>query len=114
MKRIIAVRRGQPALGRGAIAFLRPANERILAYVRRHENVALLLVHNLAASAQSVELNLKEFAGSTPVELLGDSRFATVAERPYVLTLAPYGYYWLNLVPERSGIESYGIEQTAL
>jgi maltose alpha-D-glucosyltransferase/alpha-amylase len=114
MKRMIAVRRQQPAFGRGSIRFLRPANDKVLAYVRRHEDVTLLLVHNLSASAQSVELDLKAFAGSTPVELLGESRFAVVTERPYVLTVAPYGYYWLDLVPERPRTASYGIEQTAL
>jgi maltose alpha-D-glucosyltransferase / alpha-amylase len=114
MKRMIAVRKRYPAFGRGTMTFLRPANERVLVYLRRHEGVMLLLVHNLAGTAQSVELDLREFAGSTPVELLGESSFPVIAERAYVLTLAPYGYYWLNLVPERAGSELYGIEQTAL
>ncbi|HJS65941.1 MAG TPA: maltose alpha-D-glucosyltransferase [Nitrospiraceae bacterium] len=114
MKRMIAVRKRHPVFGRGAITFLRPANGKVLAYLRRYEGVALLLVHNLAGSAQSVELDLKEFSSSTPVELLGEARFPTVTERPYTLTLAPYGYYWLNLMPERTGAELYGIEQTAL
>jgi len=114
MKRMIAVRKRYPTFGRGSITFLRPANGKVLAYLRRHEGVTLLLVHNLAGSAQSVELDLKEFAGSTPVELLAESRFSTVTEQAYVMTLAPYGYYWLNLVPVRAGAELYGIEQTAL
>ena len=114
MKRMIAARKRFPAFGRGSISFLRPANGKVLAFVRRHEDTVLLIVHNLAASAQSVELNLKEFAGAKPVELLGEARFPPVTERPYVLTLAPYGYYWLNLVSERSRAESYGIEHTAL
>ena len=80
----------------------------------QHEDVALLLVHNLAGSAQSVELDLKEFTGSTPLELMGESRFPRVTDLPYVVTLAPYGFYWLNLVPERTGTELYGIEQSAL
>ena len=114
MKRMIAVRKRYPAFGRGTITFLRPANGKVLAYLRQHEGVALLLVHNLAGSAQSVELDLKVFSGATPVELLAESRFATVTEQAYVLTMAPYGLYWLNLVPERTGAELYGIEQTAL
>ncbi len=114
MKRMIAVRKRHPAFGRGTITFLRPANGKVLAYLRRHEEVTLLLVHNLAGSAQSVELDLKEFSGSTPVELLAESQFSTVTEQAYVMTLAPYGYYWPNLVPVRAGSELYGIEQTAL
>ncbi|MDH5626646.1 MAG: alpha-glucosidase C-terminal domain-containing protein, partial [Nitrospira sp.] len=114
MKRMIAVRKRYPAFGRGTITFLRPANGKVLAYLRRYEGITLLLVHNLAESAQSVELDLKEFAGSTPIELMGDSRFPTVTTRPYVVTLAPYGYYWMNVVPEQAGKELYGIEETAL
>jgi maltose alpha-D-glucosyltransferase/alpha-amylase len=114
MKRMIAARKQFPAFGRGAITFLRPANGKVLAYLREHEGVVLLLVHNLAGSAQSVELDLKGFAGSTPVELLGEARFPTVTERPYVLTLAPYGFYWLNLMRKPADGESYGIEQTVL
>lgn len=114
MKRMIAVRKGYSVFGRGAITFLRPPNGKVLVYLRQHDEVTLLLVHNLAGTAQSVELDLKAFAGSEPVELLGESRFPTVTEQPYILTLAPYGYYWLNLLPERTGKELYGIEQTAL
>jgi maltose alpha-D-glucosyltransferase / alpha-amylase len=114
MKRMIAVRKRFPAFGRGTITFLRPTNGKVLAYLREHEGVVLLLVHNLAGSAQSVELDLKSCVGSTPVELMGEARFPTVTERPYVLTLAPYGYYWLNFVPKSSQDVSYGIEQAVL
>lgn len=114
MKRMIAARKQFPVFGRGSITFLRPANEKVLAYLRQYEGVVLLFVHNLAGSAQSVELDLSQFAGSTPMELLGEARFATVTDRRYVLTLAPYGYYWLNLMQTPSWSESYGIEQTLL
>jgi maltose alpha-D-glucosyltransferase/alpha-amylase len=114
MRRVIAVRKRHPAFGRGMMTFLRPANDKVLAYLRRHERAALLLVHNLAGTAQSVELDLRDFAGAAPVELLGGSRFPVVTERPYALTLGPYGYYWLNLAAERTEPEAYGIEQTAL
>ncbi len=96
------------------MTFLHPANNKVLAYLRRYEGIVLLLVHNLAGSAQSVELGLKEFAGSMPVELLGETQFPEITDRPYALTLAPYGYYWLRLTPENVGVEPYGIELTAL
>ncbi|MDH4152149.1 MAG: maltose alpha-D-glucosyltransferase [Nitrospira sp.] len=114
MKRMIAARRRYPAFGRGTMTFLHPANDKVLAYLRRYEGIVLLLVHNLAGSAQSVELGLKEFAGSMPVELLGEAQFPEITDRPYALTLAPYGYYWLRLTPEHVGVEPYGIELTAL
>jgi maltose alpha-D-glucosyltransferase / alpha-amylase len=113
MKRMIGVRKRFPAFGRGTITFLRPANGKVLAYLRRYDDVVLLLVHNLAGSSQSVELDLTAFAGTTPMEVLGEARFPTVTERSYVLTLAPYGYYWLDLTVTPSE-GAYGIEQMVL
>jgi maltose alpha-D-glucosyltransferase / alpha-amylase len=113
MKRVIGVRKRFPAFGRGTITFLRPANGKVLAYLRRYDDVVLLLVHNLAGSSQSVELDLTAFAGASPMEVLGEARFPAVTERPYVLTLAPYGYYWLDLTVTSSE-GAYGIEQMVL
>jgi maltose alpha-D-glucosyltransferase / alpha-amylase len=109
MRRLIAARKRFRTLGRGRIEFLRPANHRVLAYVREHEGERLLLVHNLAASAQPVQLDLRRFAGQVPVEVLGGARFPTIGTEPYMLSLGPYGYYWFHLDPppeaEREGID---------
>ncbi|GKS56938.1 hypothetical protein YTPLAS18_04650 [Nitrospira sp.] len=114
MRRMIAVRKRFRAFGRGNIQFLRPSNGKVLAYLRQYEDVFLLLVHNLSGSAQSASLDLRKWVGAVPVELLGDSRFPEVTDQPYVLTLAPYGYYWLHLVQKPSAADFYGIEQSAL
>jgi len=114
MRRMIAVRRRYRAFGRGTIEFLRPANEKVLAYLRRHGEDALLLVQNLAGSAQAVELDLRPFKGAVPVELFGDSRFPSIGEAPYVLTLAPYGYYWFKLHRAGGGETAYGIEDSLI
>src|SRR5690349_12092783 len=63
MRRLIAIRKRYQAFGRGTIQFLRPRNEKVLAYLRRYGETSLLLVHNLAASAQAVELDLAPFSG---------------------------------------------------
>ena len=114
MKHVLMVRKQHRAFGRGTITFLRPANGKILPYLRRYQGAVLLCVHNLAGTAQSVEFDLKEFSGSIPVELLSGSRFPMVTERPYALTLAPYGYYWLDMVPEPAEAADFGIEQSLL
>ncbi len=111
MRRMITVRKLHPAFGRGTIRFLRPHNEKVFAYLRDYRGDTLLLVHNLAGSAQAVELDLGTFRGMTPVELFGDSRFPKIGERPYPLSLAPYGYYWFRLQKSASQDEGgYGIE----
>jgi hypothetical protein len=38
--------------------------------------------------------------GRYPVELFGRSRFPRIGELPYLLTLAPRGFYWFQLVQE--------------
>ena len=114
MRRLIAIRKRYQAFGRGTIRFLRPRNEKVLAYLRLYGETVLLLVHNLAASAQPVELDLAQFIGATPVELFGDSRFPQVGARPYTLTLAPYGYYWFMLDRPSGHEGGYGIEEALI
>ncbi len=87
MKRMIAVRQQHPAFGRGTLRLLYPRNRKILAYLREHEGDKILCVANLARSAQAVELNLGEFRGRVPVELLGRSPFPPIGDLPYLLTL---------------------------
>ena len=78
MKRLIAVRKKTRVFGRGTLTFLRPANESVLAHAREHEGETVIAVHNLAGSAQPVELDLRAWRGHTPVEMLGDTRFPTI------------------------------------
>jgi maltose alpha-D-glucosyltransferase/alpha-amylase len=114
MKLLIAARRKTRVFGRGALRFLRPANESILAHVREHEGETILAVHNLSGAAQPAELDLREWVNHTPVELLGQTRFPTVRERPYFVSLAPYGYYWFRLEPPAQSVSTYGIEANPL
>jgi maltose alpha-D-glucosyltransferase / alpha-amylase len=96
-RRMLAVRKGCKAFGRGTFELLRPGNRTILAYLRRYENQAILCVANLKRSAQAVELDLSAFRGRVPVELLGRSAFPPVGELPYMLTLPGYAFYWFEL-----------------
>ncbi len=97
MKRIIRVRKAYPVFGRGTQTFLRPDNHRVLAYLREHEGVTLLCVANLSRFAQYVELDLRQFSGRTPVELIGRVHFPKIGELPYLLTLGPHDFLWFEL-----------------
>jgi maltose alpha-D-glucosyltransferase/alpha-amylase len=98
MHRFIALRKEHPVFGLGTYEALHPANAKIFAHIRRHEDDIVLCVHNMARSAQAVELDLSEFAGRYPVEMLGRTRFPRIGELPYLLTLAPRGFFWFQLV----------------
>ncbi len=100
VKRMLAVRREHPAFGRGTQTFLRPANRKILAYIREHQGDAILCVFNLGRTAQAVELDLPDHVGRTPIELTGGTAFPPVGLTPYVLTLQPYGFLWFALSAE--------------
>ena len=100
MRRMILVRKKHPAFGRGGLRLLYPRNRKVLAFVREHDDQRLLCVFNLARSAQAVELDLSEFHGSVPVELMGSSAFPPIGKLPYMLTLPGHGFYWFVLATE--------------
>ena len=83
-----------------ALRFLYPGNRKILAYLRELEDETILCVNNLARTAQAVELDLSSFAGRVPINMIGGSRFPPIGQLTYLLTLPPYGVYWLLLAAE--------------
>jgi maltose alpha-D-glucosyltransferase/alpha-amylase len=101
-KRMIAVRQGHRAFGRGTIQFLFPGNRKILAYLREHEGEAILCVFNLSRAAQAVELDLAAYEGRVPIELSGRSVFPPIGELWYLLTLPAYGFHWFLLAAEEA------------
>jgi maltose alpha-D-glucosyltransferase/alpha-amylase len=98
MKRLIAARRLRRAFGRGGLRFLYPANRKVIAYLRSYGDEVILCVANLSRSPQAVELDLSEFRGRRPVELLARSVFPSIGELPYLLTLQPYSFFWFDLL----------------
>ncbi|MBB5048242.1 maltose alpha-D-glucosyltransferase/alpha-amylase [Rhodopseudomonas rhenobacensis] len=96
-KRLISVRKSTLAFGRGTMSFIRPSNRAVLAYVRQYEDEVILCVANLSRSAQATELDLSAWKDRIPQEMLGRTRFPAIGELPYMITLAPYGFYWFRL-----------------
>jgi len=122
-RNMIALRKLFRVFGRGTMEFLSPENRKVLAYIRHYDphsasrehteaalardisspgNETVLCVANLSRFAQPVSLNLAEFAGMTPVEMLGYVPFPPITTEPYPLTLAPYSFFWLELQPPAS------------
>ena len=97
MKRMISLRKLHPVFGRGTIEFIATSNRKVLTYVRRHNTQVVLCIANLARTVQPVEIRMPQFAGLTPVEMLGQTEFPHIGDQPYFLTLAPYGFYWFEL-----------------
>jgi trehalose synthase len=110
MRRVIDIRKRHPAFSQGTIEFLRPANAKVLAYLRRHDTETILVVANLSRFSQAVSLDLSAFAGSTARELFSGDAFLEISESPAFFTIGPHGFYWLRIssgvspddVPEKS------------
>jgi maltose alpha-D-glucosyltransferase / alpha-amylase len=102
LRRFIELRKAHPVFGLGGYEALRPENPRIFAHVRTYESDILLCVHNLARSAQAVELDLRRWSERIPVEMLGQTPFPRIGELPYLLTLGPRGFFWFQLTDEGS------------
>ena len=97
LHRFIALRKEHPVFGLGTYEPLRSDNPRIFAHIRRWEEDVILCVHNVARSAQAVQLDLSEYAGMVPEEMFGRTSFPPIGELPYLLTLAPRGFFWFRL-----------------
>ena len=97
-KRMIAVRKTSQVFGRGSLTFIRPSNRAVLVYAREFNGEVILCVANLSRSAQSAALDLSPWKGRMPEEMMGRTRFQAVTDQPYIVTLAPYGFFWLRLV----------------
>ncbi|AZC26850.1 maltose alpha-D-glucosyltransferase [Pseudomonas sessilinigenes] len=115
-RRLLAVRKQSRAFGRGTLKMLSPNNRRILAYTREYtgpdgKQEIILCVANVSRSAQAAELDLSSFAGMVPVEMLGGSAFPPIGQLNFLLTLAPYGFYWFVLASENQ-MPSWHVEPT--
>jgi len=97
-RRMIEVRKQNPAFGLGDFTDLGGSNPSVLSYVRAFGDDVVLCVNNLSRFPQPVELDLRRHEGSEPVELVGGVHFPLIGELPYLLTLAPHGFYWFRLV----------------
>ena len=103
-RRLLAIRKQFKAFGRGTLKMLAPSNRRILAYLREFTGAdgateIIFCVANVSRAAQAAELELSQYAGMVPVEMIGGSAFPPIGQLPYLLTLQPYGFYWFQLAP---------------
>ncbi|GAB4427441.1 MAG: maltose alpha-D-glucosyltransferase [Anaerolineae bacterium] len=99
LKHMVAVRKANPVLGEGSYQFLRTGNKAILANLRQSDQAAILAIHNLSGQNQTAVLDLSDFAGRIPRDLLG--RLATslpeISTVPYSVSVKPLDYFWLKL-----------------
>jgi len=99
-RRVIAMRKNFRAFSRGSLEFLFPENNKVLAFLRRHEEETILVVVNLSRFSQAAELDLSRFAGCALIETFSQNYFPAIGKSPYVITLGPHSHYWFVLRSE--------------
>jgi maltose alpha-D-glucosyltransferase/alpha-amylase len=99
MRNMISLRKLFSVFGRGTLTFLAPENRKVLAYVRQLGDQRILCIANLSRFSQPVTLDLSEFDGMIPIEMVGYVEFPTITRQPYPITLGAYGFFWLELQP---------------
>ncbi|CAM4498052.1 maltose alpha-D-glucosyltransferase [Corallococcus exiguus] len=97
VKRMIGIRQRYPVFAMGTLRFLTTENRKVLAFVREWEGQTVLVVCNLSRFAQPGVLDLREFEGSIPVELIGETPFPRISDLPYQLSMGPYMFLWFRL-----------------
>ncbi|MBV9583414.1 MAG: maltose alpha-D-glucosyltransferase [Alphaproteobacteria bacterium] len=114
MRWVVKVRQSHPAFAGGEIAFLAPANQKMLAYLRILDEEILLCAVNLSETAQAAELDLREWAGRVPVEMFGGCPFPAIREEPYTITLPGHEFLWLKLFPAEEVDPARGVPHEAM
>ncbi len=98
LKDLLHIRKTFPIFGVGSLEFLYPDNKKVLVYLIRHDEMTILCVFNLSASAQPVEIDLRFMNGCFPIDIIGGTIFPAIGELPYLLTPNGYGYYLFNIL----------------
>ncbi len=102
-RRMIAVRKANPAFGLGTFSDLGGTNPSVLCFVREFGDDVVLCVNNLSRFAQPVQLDLRPWQGVAPNEMLGGVEFPRIGELPYLLTLGGHSFIWLRLQRRTDG-----------
>ncbi len=99
-RRMIEVRKQNPAFGLGTFIDLGGSNPSVLSFIREFGDDVVLCINNLSRFPQPVELDLRRWEGWRPIELLGGVHFPLVGQLPYLLTLPGHGFFWFRLSSE--------------
>ena len=97
MKRMIALRKQHPVFGRGSLSSSAPTTARCSSTCAATSTTSSCASPTCRARCSRWRFRWRQFAGLTPVEMLGQTEFPRIGEQPYFLTLAPYGFYWFQL-----------------
>ncbi len=98
MKRLIQMRKKYKAFSRGSMTFINVENPKILAFVRKYQEEQVLVIVNLSRYSQPAQLELGDYLGYIPVEIVSKNRFPPIRdEGNYFFPLSPYACQFFEL-----------------
>jgi maltose alpha-D-glucosyltransferase/alpha-amylase len=97
LRRLIEVRKQYDVFGRGEMQLLDVEPKAVLAYLRIKGPETMLVLNNLSPDIQEVTLELPEYRGSVPLDVLTGEELPEIGSGPYRLELQGNGYRWLRL-----------------
>ncbi len=103
LRKLLRIRRNfSDLIGTGDITFPKNDNRKVLVYLRSKGDEHMLVLLNLSREPSAVNVELPEFVGYVPHEVRSSTPFPTVKDEPYLFTLSPRTFFWLNLRKEES------------
>ena len=97
IRHMIGLHKQHASLGAGTFHVLDAHNPAVLAYTRHHGDETILVVNNLSASTQPVQLTITEASSPSPRDILSGTVFPPMTDIPYSLPLGTYQSIWLLL-----------------
>ena len=91
VKRMIALRKAHPAFGGSGMEWIDTGNPAVAVYIREHDGDTMLILNNLSASAETVNIPV-EYQKTYLNLFAGHNQ--TLAEK---INLQPYSYLWLQM-----------------
>ena len=101
VRKQVHIRKQYKAFGRGSYIEVEHGNEQVLAFIREYDTGSgverILCVNNMSSRPQAVEMQLGQYDGIVPRELSGGLEFPAIGELPWLVTLAPHGFFWFDI-----------------
>jgi glycosidase len=88
---MIKYRKAHPAFGGSSMEWVDTGNQAVAVYVREHDGDTVLILNNLSASAETVNIPVK--FQKSHLDLFTGQKLNLTDK----LTLQPYAYLWLHI-----------------
>ncbi|MGA2939302.1 MAG: maltose alpha-D-glucosyltransferase [Syntrophobacteraceae bacterium] len=103
MRHLISNRKRFRSFGRGSMQIVHSSNKKVFSFIRAYGDEKILVAVNLSRYPQESALDMREYAGVLPHELVSRKGFRQIEQSPYVLTFGPYGGYLFLLEEGAAG-----------